>query len=272
MYLTRHETAHGPRWALGGRWLPAHVTLSRLLEIPQAAMIDLLHQPADAAVVDEPLFPPVEPMHEIWASGVTYKRSRDARMAESQGSADVYDRVYDAERPELFLKTIGWRAMGHGQPVRIRHDSSWDVPEPELVLVFNRELAIVGYTAGNDLSSRSIEGENPLYLPQAKLYDGSCAIGPGIVLATPDALTALPISLTITRDDAVAFAGETSTAQMHRRLDELVSALGSELEFPQGGLLMTGTGIVPPETFTLQPGDVVHIVVGDCTLVNTIER
>jgi 2-dehydro-3-deoxy-D-arabinonate dehydratase len=270
MYLTRHETPQGPRWALNNRWLPPHVTLGRLLEIPQHAMLDLLHQPADAAVVDEPLFPPIEPTQEIWASGVTYLRSRDARMAES-ATADVYDRVYDAERPELFLKTLGWRAMGHNQSVRIRRDSTWDVPEPELVLVFNRELTIVGYTAGNDMSSRSIEGENPLYLPQAKIYDGSCAIGPGIVLAEANELADLPVQLQISRGRKVVFSGETRTSQIKRGLDELVGYLGRELLFPQGGLLMTGTGIVPPEEFTLQRGDSVEISVGKCTLVNTVE-
>jgi 2-dehydro-3-deoxy-D-arabinonate dehydratase len=271
MYLTRHETPGGPRWALNGRWLPHQITLGRLLEIPTGAMIDLLHQPADAEVADEPLFAPVEPMQEIWASGVTYLRSRDARMAEST-TADVYDKVYGAERPELFLKALGWRAQGHGQPVRIRKDSTWDVPEPELVVVFNRQLEIVGYTAGNDVSSRSIEGENPLYLPQAKVFDASCAIGPGIVLAAADTLANIPISLTISRGGAAVFEGSTSTAQMKRRLEELVSYLGRELEFPQGGLLMTGTGIVPPESFTLQPGDSVTIVVGECTLVNEVTR
>jgi 2-dehydro-3-deoxy-D-arabinonate dehydratase len=271
MYLTRHETSSGPRWALNGRWLPYHVTLGRLLEIPKTAMLDLLHQPADAEVADEPLFPPIEALQEIWASGVTYLRSRDARMAES-ASADVYDKVYVAERPELFLKAIGWRAQGHGQPIRIRRDSSWDVPEPELVLVFNRELEIVGYTAGNDVSSRSIEGENPLYLPQAKIFDASCAIGPGIVLATLDALANIAISLTITRKGQPTFQGTTSTSQIKRGLDELVGYLGRELDFPQGGMLMTGTGIVPPDSFTLQPGDAVAITVGECRLENVVTR
>ncbi len=159
-------------------------------------------------------------------------------------------------------------------PVRIRADSQWDVPEPELVLVVNHELEIVGYCAGNDMSSRSIEGENPLYLPQAKIYNDSCALGPGIRLAEVEVaeLQDMHIGMQITRNGAVAFEGETSTSQMKRRLEDLVSYLGRELSFPHGAFLMTGTGLVPPDTFTLQPGDQVQIVVGASTLVNQVIR
>jgi 2-dehydro-3-deoxy-D-arabinonate dehydratase len=181
-YLTRHQSQSGPRWALDGQYLPLSFTLSGLLASSAASMAQLLREAALEAQADGPLLAPVEPEQEVWASGVTYLRSRDAREAESS-TRDVYARVYDAERPELFFKAIGRRVVGPGDTVCIRHDSSWDVPEPEIVLVVNHALEIVGYCAGNDMSSRSIEGENPLYLPQAKTYDRSCALGPGIRLA-----------------------------------------------------------------------------------------
>jgi 2-dehydro-3-deoxy-D-arabinonate dehydratase len=190
-------------------------------------------------------------------------------MAESTDN-DIYERVYDAERAEIFFKAPGWRAVGHAAPIRVRRDSRWNVPEPELVLVFNRELEIVGYCAGNDVSSRSIEGENPLYLPQAKSYDGSCAIGPGIVVASAEAMRDLPIRLSILRDGSEIFSGQTSTSTMKRSLEELVAFTGSELSFPYGGLLMTGTGIVPPDDFSLRAGDRVEIAVGELLLQNDV--
>jgi 2-dehydro-3-deoxy-D-arabinonate dehydratase len=211
----------------------------------------------------------VEPLQEIWASGVVYLRSREARERESE-EGDVYGKIYRAERPELFLKAPGWRAAGHLQLARIRKDSHWNVPEPELVLVVNRHQEIVGFCAGNDLSSRSIEGANPLYLPQAKVYDGSCALGPGILLADADDLRDLPIRLTILRQGEPVFQGEITTAQMVRSFEELVAYLGRELSFPWGVFLMTGTGIVPPDTFSLQPGDLVQISVGTLQLSNEI--
>ena len=273
MLLTQLMTPGGPRWALEGRWLPQELTLRVLLGLPRRAMLELLHRLPPGEVAEGTLLAPVEPIHEVWASGVTYLRSRDARQAESS-VGDVYERVYAAERPELFLKASGWRVAAHGMPVRIRTDSQWDVPEPELVLVVNHDLEIVGYCAGNDMSSRSIEGENPLYLPQAKIYDDSCALGPGIRVAELEVaeLQDLHIGMRITRDGAIAFEGETRTSQMKRRLEELVSYLGRSLSFPHGAFLMTGTGLVPPETFTLQPGDKVEIVVGDSTLVNEVVR
>ena len=197
-------------------------------------------------------------VQEVWASGVTYLRSKVARMEESQDGGDFYDKVYDAERPELFLKATPSRVVGPGQPIRIRRDSTWDVPEPELTLVLSSSGAIVGYTVGNDVSSRSIEGENPLYLPQAKYFDGCCALGPVIEVA--DAPFAVrEIRLAIERDGKTTFTGQTSTAQMRRKIEELAAYLFRELTFPDGVFLMTGTGIVPPDDWTLQSGDVVTI-------------
>ncbi len=200
---------------------------------------------------------------------MTYLRSREARTAESE-SKDVYERVYEAERPELFFKSTGARAVGHGMKVRIRADARWSVPEPELTLVVNARLEIVGFTAGNDMSSRDIEGENPLYLPQAKVYNGSCAVGPGIHLATADESSDVAIAIEIERGGAPVFKGDTRSSKMKRRLPELASYLGRELEFRDGVLLMTGTGIVPPDDFTLRPGDVVRIHVGPLTLENEV--
>jgi 2-dehydro-3-deoxy-D-arabinonate dehydratase len=271
MYLTRHKTLEGPRWALEGNFLSQQFGLGLLLDFPASAMTELLQSmPTEEAAVGE-VIAPIEPSQEVWASGVTYLRSRDARKAESN-VGDVYERVYDAERPEIFFKALGWRVVGPQAPIRIRQDSAWDVPEPELTLVINRHLEIVGYCAGNDVSSRSIEGENPLYLPQAKTYNGSCALGPGIRLVEPDQLRDVPIQLEIRRAGLSVFEGEIRSSQMKRSLEELVAYLGRELDFPQGVFLMTGTGLVPPENFTLQPGDLVRITVGDLLLENEVER
>lgn len=221
---------------------------------------------------DVPLLAPIDGQ-EVWAAGVTYERSRDARREESAGGGDFYDRVYDAERPELFFKAVPRLVAGPGAPVRVRRDSSWNVPEPELALVVSAAGRIVGYTAGNDVSSRSIEGDNPLYLPQAKIYDGCCALGPAIALADEPGLDlrALPIQLAIRRAGEAVFAGETSTAKMRRRPEELVAYLTRELSFPAGVVLMTGTGIVPPDAFTLEPGDIVEITIrGVGTLANPV--
>jgi len=195
---------------------------------------------------------------EIWASGVTYLRSRVARMEESETAGDFYDLVYEAERPELFFKSNASRVIAHGEPVRIRRDSLWNVPEPELVLVISKTGKVVGYTIGNDMSSRSIEGENPLYLPQAKVYDGSCAIGPHIAINMGnDGPRA--IEMTITRSGATIFEGQTSTSQMRRTEEELTEFLFREMSFSDGVFLLTGTGIVQPDDFTLTSGDVVRI-------------
>jgi 2-dehydro-3-deoxy-D-arabinonate dehydratase len=270
MDLTRHQTPAGARWALDGYWLPADLTLAALLGAPAAALVPTLQRARTAEPAAGPLLPPIEPMQEVWASGVTYLRSRDARKAESQ-VADVYERVYTAERPELFFKSAGWRVQGHGQPIRVRADSAWNVPEPELTLVANALGEIVGYTAGNDISSRSIEGENPLYLPQAKVYNGACALGPSLRLASPAEMSDLPIRLEVWRDAAAAFTGETRTSQIQRSLDELVSFLRRELAFPHGVFLMTGTGVVPPDSTSLRPGDTVRLSVGDLWLENPVE-
>ena len=271
MYLSRHGTAGGPRWALDGRYLAHDLTLDRLLELPAAEIGGFLEEQSLEGTAQDALMPPVEPAHEVWASGVTYLRSREARELES-ADADAYERVYEAERPELFFKAAGWRIVGHGDRVRIREDSHWNVPEPELVLVLNNRMEIVGYTAGNDVSSRDIEGENPLYLPQAKVYDGSCSLGPGIVLSGPDAMRNLRITMSIRRGEETIFKDGTDISQMKRSLEELASYLGRELAFPGGAFLMTGTGIVPEEDFTLEPGDRVLISVGDLTLENEVAR
>jgi 2-dehydro-3-deoxy-D-arabinonate dehydratase len=210
---------------------------------------------------------------EIWAAGVTYLRSRDARMEESTEKS-VYDRVYDADRPEIFFKAMRNRVSGSGASVAIRSDSSWDVPEPELTLAINAMGQIVGYTIGNDVSSRTIEGENPLYLPQAKVYSKCAGLGPVIALAwelteTDD----LAIKLTITRDGKLYFEGETSTKQIHRPFEQLVEYLFRNNDFPSGVFLMTGTGIVPPSEFTLEDGDHVAITIeGIGTLENPVVR
>ena len=198
---------------------------------------------------------------EVWAAGVTYLRSRDARKEEAKeaGGGDFYERVYLADRPEIFFKSTAHRTAGPGQPVRIRKDSKWNVPEPELTLVISPAGKIVGYTIGNDMSSRDIEGENPLYLPQAKVYDGSCAMGPCLLLPEQPLPTETQIKLTIVRNGSPAFQGATALTQIKRRFEELVEYLFRDHSFPNGVFLMTGTGIVPPDNFTLAAGDEVQI-------------
>ena len=198
---------------------------------------------------------------EVWAAGVTYKRSEEARKEES-GTPDIYARVYTAKRPELFFKANRRRVAGPDAPISIRADSTWDVPEPELALVINASAQIIGYTIGNDMSSRSIEGENPLYLPQAKIYANCCALGPAITpaweIADPYNLA---ISLSIERDGQVYWQGETNTSELKRRFEELVGYLFLENDFPDGVMLCTGTALVPERHFTLQPGDIVQITI-----------
>jgi 2-dehydro-3-deoxy-D-arabinonate dehydratase len=219
------------------------------------------------------LLAPIDGETEVWAAGVTYKRSEEARREES-GTPDIYAKVYTAKRPELFFKATPRRVAGPDAPIVIRADSTWDVPEPELALVINAHAEIIGYTIGNDVSSRSIEGENPLYLPQAKVYTNSCALGPAISLAweivDPYNLT---IGLTIERNDRVYWQGETSTGELKRRFDELVAYLFLEDDFPDGVMLCTGTALVPERPFTLQPGDIVQITIDQLgTLRNPVVR
>jgi len=210
---------------------------------------------------------------EVWAAGVTYLRSKNARMEESKesGGADFYDKVYDAERPEIFFKSVASRVIPSNGYVRIRKDSNWNVPEPELVLVITSSGTIVGYSIGNDMSSRSIEGENPLYLPQAKVYNGSAAIGPCILVTPEPPSMQTAIAMRIFRNGQLAFEGATTTGQMKRRYTELVEFLYRELSFPAGACLMTGTCVVPDADFTLMSGDVIRITIeGIGELVNTV--
>jgi 2-dehydro-3-deoxy-D-arabinonate dehydratase len=202
---------------------------------------------------------PVE-RQEVWAAGVTYLRSKTARMKESDFSATAYDKVYAAERPELFFKSSAEKVVATGEPAGIRRDTRWNVPEPELALVLNSKGKIVGHTIGNDMSSRDIEGENLLYLPQAKIYDRSCALGPWIMVGATEATAReWKIRLAIRRNGESVFAGETSVGQIKRRFEELAGFLFRSQAFPHGAVLLTGTGIVPPETFTLQARDMVEI-------------
>ena len=218
------------------------------------------------------LLPPVE-RQEVWAAGVTYLRSKTARMEESDFSATAYDRVYDAERPEIFFKSLGEKAVGPGDKVGIRGDSRWNVPEPELALVMNSRGTLVGCTIGNDMSSRDIEGANLLYLPQAKVYDRSCALGPWIVLATDEAaIRRWTISVAIARGGSDVFSGETGVEKIKRSFQDLIGHLWQSQSFPRGAVLLTGTGVVPDESFTLQAGDRVTIgISGIGTLANTVQ-
>ncbi len=205
------------------------------------------------------LLPPVD-RQEVWAAGVTYLRSKKARMEESDFSASAYDRVYDAPRPELFFKSLPDKVVATGEHVGIRKDAKWNVPEPELVLILNSRGHLSGYSIGNDMSSRDIEGENLLYLPQAKMYDRSCAMGPFIrVGATEAEARTWAIQIQISREEKPVFQGQTSVNQIKRSFEELAGYLFRSQSFPHGAALLTGTGIVPPNEFTLQPGDRIEI-------------
>ena len=222
---------------------------------------------------DAALLSPID-RQEVWAAGVTYLRSQSARMEESQAAASCYDRVYSSPRPELFFKATPHRVAGPGQPLRIRTDSKWNVPEPEITLVLSSHMALSGFTIGNDMSSRDIEGENPLYLPQAKVYDACCGLGPCVTLAgkMPPHDT-IEIRMVIRRGGTVAFEAATNVGKMARPFGDLIHWLGRDNSFPHGVFLLTGTGIVPERDFTLQPGDVVAITIdGIGTLINPIVR
>jgi 2-dehydro-3-deoxy-D-arabinonate dehydratase len=237
---------------------PAQRALYELLRLPLRELRVAIEAAAPIGGVPEVLAP-IDGQTEVWAAGVTYRRSEEARIEES-GTPDIYSKVYSAERPELFFKANARRVAGPDQPVVVRADSTWDVPEPELVLVVNTHAEIVGYTIGNDVSSRSIEGENPLYLPQAKVYAQSMALGPGITphweVSDPYALA---MRMRILRNGQVHWTGDANTSDLKRRLEELVAYLFREDEFPDGVLLSTGTALVPDSPFTLQSGDIVEI-------------
>ena len=246
--------------------------LAEILEADDpAAVATSLVGDREIALTDVQLLAPVD-QQEIWAAGVTYKRSQAARMEESETSASCYDLVYDADRPELFLKATPHRVSGPQQPLRIRYDATWNVPEPEITCVVTSQGRLVGFTIGNDMSSRDIEGENPLYLPQAKVYRQCAGLGPVITLADsmPDREDT-GIHLAIERAGETVFEGTSGVSQMHRTFEDLIGFLMREQEFPQGVFLMTGTGIVPENDFTLKADDRVHITIdGIGTLSNPI--
>ena len=273
-----------------GAVIPGVISGDRLFNFsaePELALHDLLMLRSDElrarveealrdsrpSEVPSSLLAPIDGDSEVWAAGVTYQRSEEARMEESD-TPDIYTKVYTAERPELFFKANARRVVPSGSLIAVRSDSTWDVPEPELVVVVNPYGEIVGYTVGNDVSSRSIEGENPLYLPQAKVYAGSCALGPGIapVWEIADAYN-LSMRMTIERGGQIEWQGETNTSGLKRRLEDLVAYLFREDTFPHGVLLCTGTSLVPDKPFSLEEGDVVHITIDRLgTLSNTVVR
>lgn len=250
-----------------------HTDLSSVLATsnPSTTIQGLRRTGEKVSVASAQLLPPID-AQEVWAAGVTYKRSQTARMEESETAASCYDRVYNSPRPEIFFKATPHRVRGTGQALRIRKDATWNVPEPELALVLSPDLRIVGYTIGNDMSSRDIEGDNPLYLPQAKMYNECCGLGPWITLA--DAMPSrenTEIKLSIVRSGKEVFAQATRASEMARTFEDLVQWLGRDNSFPAGAFLLTGTGIVPNSDFTLNPADVVNITIsGIGTLVNTI--
>jgi 2-dehydro-3-deoxy-D-arabinonate dehydratase len=272
------------RVAAGGRAVLAHwdgaalrdlrgLTLDALLALPAALIPEAVEQSLGAELDPErvELLAPCE-SQEVWAAGVTYARSRSARMEEAQQS-DIYARVYEAERPELFFKSSGWRVVPPGGEAAIRGDSTWDVPEPELAVLTNARGEPVAWTAANDMSSRSIEGENPLYLPQAKVYDRACSLGPVAVFATADEMADVEIRMEIERDGARVFEGTARTSQLVREPAAMAGVLHSSYPLPQGAWLMTGTGIVPPPPYTAEAGDLVRISIdGVGTLVNRLVR
>ena len=259
-----------------------------LLQVDHArSLMDILHSPdpiglarflvdTRAPLLDPRLVTVVAPIdrQEVWAAGVTYKRSQVARMQESESAATHYDKVYTAPRPEIFFKATPNRVSGPGEPLRVRADSNWSVPEPELALVISPTKKLVGFTVGNDMSARDIEGENPLYLPQAKVYNGCCGLGPFVLIPeSPVDRAATKIRLRIDRGGSTVFSGETDLSQMKREFPELIDWLTRENDLATGAFLLTGTGVVPPDNFTLQDGDVSSIeITGIGTLTNPIVK
>ncbi|MFI5896911.1 fumarylacetoacetate hydrolase family protein [Actinoplanes sp. NPDC051513] len=264
MPISLHHLRAGnaSRWAVcqDGEWGELDSTLADLLALPldQArAVVEAAAREARGGMPGEEALPPVD-LQEVWAAGVTYLRSRDGRKEES-GHGSLYDDVYDSDRPEIFFKSSPWRVVGDRDAVGIRADSGWDVPEAEVGLVLNAARDVFGYTLANDMSSRSIEGENPLYLPQAKIYDRSCAVGPAIVPSWAVDPGPFPIGLRVLRDGREAYAGTTSTSAMARSFEDLAGWLFRALSFPAGVVLLTGTGVVPDADFTARPGDTIEI-------------
>ena len=281
MFLAKIQTKQGPAVArvannfatvldltsLGLQSLSQLLSSDRLVELAR----DLPAAAASIPLESVQWLPPIDDQ-EVWAAGVTYKRSQTARMEESEAAASCYDRVYTADRPELFFKATPNRCSGHLDKLRIRTDATWNVPEPELTLVLSNRGKIVGYTIGNDMSSRDIEGDNPLYLPQAKVYNQCCGLGPWITLAEAmPARDKIGISLKIIRDNKTVFSGETSVSQMARQFEDLVQWLIRDNDLLNGAFMLTGTGVVPDSSFTLAKDDTVHISIdGIGTLTNTI--
>lgn len=269
--LVRLDTEGGPRWAVrtGAGDAPLRVGLDDLLRLSLEEARATVESAGPAANLGGTLVAPVE-SQEVWGAGVTYERSRDGRIDESTDGG-IYDRIYTAQRPEVFFKATAQRVVGDGEPIGVRADSAWNAPEPELGLVLNAAGETFGYVIGNDVSSRSIEGENPLYLPQAKVYDRSCALGPGIVPVWAAPASPFHIAIRVERGEAVVFEGSASTASIARRFEDLSAWLRAALNFPVGVVLLTGTGVVPGESFSLLPHDTVIIdIAGIGTLSNPV--
>ena len=270
-----YRTKKGPIVEEEGKYFPVWVAWDTLLireDLPAFLQSELSRTSPDQRLDLTGCLAPIG-QQEVWAAGVTYFRSRDARMEESKsaGGGDFYDRVYSAERPELFFKATASRVVGPAQPVAIRGDAKWSVPEPELTLLVSPRGVITGYTIGNDMSSRDIEGENPLYLPQAKVYNRSCALGPCILVSKDPLPKTTEIRLEIARGSDCVFTGSTTLESIKRRLPELVEYLYRDNTFPNGCFLLTGTGIVPPDSFTLHQGDEIQITIeGIGTLKNNV--
>ena len=276
MPISLHHLRDGDatRWAVcrDGEWGLLEGALADLLAVPldrARAVVDAAARDARGDMPGDRALPPVD-QQEVWAAGVTYLRSRDGRKEES-GHGSLYDDVYDNDRPEIFFKASPWRVVGDRDAVGIRADSGWDVPEAEVGLVLNAAGEVFGYTLGNDMSSRSIEGENPLYLPQAKVYDRSCALGPAIVPSWAVGPGPFPIGLRVLRDGKEVYTASTSTAEMARGFTDLADWLFLALTFPAGVVLLTGTGVVPDADFTTRPGDTIEITSAELgTLTNPV--